>query len=218
MPVPQYWSDDITPKQWRRTAERVGFHASETLQQLGQPGAYGAAYDLHNDTVLKVTTDEVEAEVAFHLQGTETHHLIRYLDTFQIVEGQVFGIVAEKLEEAEREWVVMANDLMLQVGNVLEPYEVHQATKEWFAGTKSITNIEREFVRWIRQAVAEAEALDVTIGDFHSGNIMRRKSGEYVLTDLGGQSVSPASYHDIPVAARLVVLARMVGQRWIPCV
>jgi len=71
-------------------------------KQLGK-GKDGIAYDVGNNVVLKVTTDNPEAISSFALKGKSNKHVVRIHDVFKFREETsparlaLFGIVTEKL-------------------------------------------------------------------------------------------------------------------------
>ena len=62
--------------------DKLTKHGINPKKLLGY-GAYGNAYDLGNDKVLKITSDEAEARASFHLMNKHLNHVVRYERVFR---------------------------------------------------------------------------------------------------------------------------------------
>lgn len=181
------------------------------LRVLGQ-GSYGVAYDIGNGKVLKITKDTSEAKSSNLIKGKNTKHIVKVFDVWKFPKvknkDDFFGIVLEKLmplsSGEKREWrnaenefdkIVQEKDFITRVAGhdweyfkeladvkvetLYEEDELEEKREELEEAIDRLENFQ------IHQMVDELKNLGVTFHDYHSGNIMKRSIGEYVVIDLG---------------------------------
>lgn len=168
-------------------------------------GRNGSAWRLKNDKVLKVTTDDAEAEVANHIRGKKLERVYRIDDVFAFPgkygDGGhiIYGIVQEggleKPSEQERdEFDRTVEALMSTYGG---SWETDALSTENFGGAiealvadkERKTAEKREVLESIKkfglhEMVKELKKLGISFADFHSGNFLKR-GDTFVVVDLG---------------------------------
>lgn len=171
----------------------------EGMRYLGA-GNNGAAWELADGRVLKVTTDDAEAHVASHLRGKQFKHVFTIYDVWAF-PGQhnghhVYGLVTEaglvKPSPEERgDFDRMASTL------VGVEQAMGQAMETDFRGTLRYLMADPDVTPQEKQATLLAvKRFDVPgmmadmkrIGyatDMHSGNFMKRPDGTFVVIDIG---------------------------------
>lgn len=103
-------ADAVMDRVSEQLAARKGIVTTK-LRYLGA-GQMGAAYDMGDGRVLKVTTDESEAKTAFGLLGKQLKHVNTFHDVFKFPTDAgktlgdtetYYGIIQDKLEPLEKE-------------------------------------------------------------------------------------------------------------------
>lgn len=165
-------------------------------------GAMGKAFSLkppHSDTVLKITTDKSEAEssnVVFKAGNVD--NVVNYKGVFKTVGG-LYVILMDRLEslsDNEQEIVDDINVFMwgvnswtskdiyeIGVDGVIDALDAAIAHKER-GYLVSISN-HQKVLEDISQGLYNLGELGVAFHDYHSGNIMKDKQGNFTIIDLG---------------------------------
>jgi len=179
-------------------------------------GGMGTAFDIGNNRVLKLTTDEDEAKSSNHIRGKNMKNVVRVFDVFKLPKersgkaGDVYGIVQEKLQEMpndkEEQFTQAMRDLKSATG-VATKYFINGRRWDAFVGDVITKAARRGKEDVARKALAQLEDLEmndmvdqlntanVEFEDYHPGNIMMRGTN-FVITDLGF-SQSPGADPDV---------------------
>lgn len=171
----------------------------EGMRYLGA-GNNGAAWELADGRVLKVTTDDAEAHVASFLRGKRFKHVFTVHDVWAF-PGQynghyVYGLVTEggliKPTKAEQDEFDRMADVLLRVeADSGQPMEQNfRNTLQYLMADPDITPQEKQatLLAVKKFGVAGMMADMKRIGfatDLHSGNFMKRPDGTYVIIDIG---------------------------------
>ncbi len=164
-------------------------------------GNNGSAWQLTNGKVLKVTTDDAEAHIASHVKGKHFKHIFTIDDVWAFpgkINGHiVYGLITEgglnKLSDEESEefdWLIeMLADLykgaekQLYSGNlkpVLKGMMIHPHIDP--RNKKHALELVKKFD--LAGICADAKKIGYFV-DLHSGNLMKRANGVYVVIDMG---------------------------------
>ena len=188
------FSDPNAVRIWRKLAKAVALQQEPVL--LGR-GTRGAALDIGNGRVLKITDDRSEAVASANVRDKPDPDR-RVADIFKVMwlrgkEVSGFAIVQEKLDplgEDDASWVVFA-DLWPawsrarehapikpgQIGHFLKDCEKAQFVKaddpQW-----------KLFSAWFMGLAQYLESAGVSYHDFWRKNLLKR-GNDYVVIDLG---------------------------------
>jgi len=150
-------------------------------------GYHGEAYELAaHGKVLKVTDDEDEARAAQHVKGKTLRHVVKVFDVFSFPGATWFGVVVEKLRELPeqtKEVLTRLNGKSMNSGG-LTSYD------QFMSGVSPDDRTELEKMKF-REMYDELAQNKILYSDWHGGNVMTRTGQEFVLADLGGETVSP---------------------------
>lgn len=182
-------------------------------------GSRGEAYLCANGQVLKVTMDRAEAVTSMHVMGKNIPGVVRISRVFAFPgEYGFYGILQEKLTPlsvAERKKLDSANRV---IENVLKPYGGVAAYRNgWQKFVEKVMKVlerigadeSEQLYHTVISCLHVYSEFDldkmmdglskagVKFHDYHTGNIMKRSSGEYVITDLGQSEATGGG--DIPM-------------------
>lgn len=187
------------------------------LQAIGQ-GTRGVAFAV-GDKALKVTNDVQEAVAANKLKGLGMKHVVRVDDVFKFQEGELYGVLQERLQPLEKK---ESNTLNFDLwdpeiwGKGTEiPRLIYDSGYDWdkvkVMATEALKKAlsaapenerqelaERANRAWknlndrfrIGDMVRELSSKGIRFHDYHAGNIMKRANGDYVVIDIGYSKVA----------------------------
>jgi hypothetical protein len=186
---------------------KKGFKITST-QFLGS-GYFGGAYDIGNDIVMKITTDQTEATASKRLIGKKLDTVNEIYGVFRVPEKSMFKhyvILQAKLEnmsaadgrvvdEAERILRVTYNADQRVVGSRKSFYDGLAAeTDAEFKDRiddmihKVPDNEQHDYYtywQFIYTSLMELRSHNVEYCDFHKGNLMKSSGGKLKVIDLG---------------------------------
>jgi len=195
--------DDITAT--------VNNYRTRLEKRLGKPigkaigvGSAATVFDL-GDRVLKVTSDESDANACMHVMGKNLKHVVKVFDVFQMPRddgSRFFAVVAEKLKPLdadEKQLIKPAMGLLNMVSGHPWSY-IEDKMKQDPTGLMSFLKYydvkDRQQMMDAVQAfrlndmLDELSTFEYSSGDFHDENLMKRADGTVVLSDMGYSSSS----------------------------
>lgn len=188
---------DIASENWELLLDR-GVDM-EGARYLGA-GNNGAAWELADGRVLKITTDDAEAHVASHLKGKKFKHIFTIFDVWafpQTINGHhIYGLITEsgliKPSVDEQQEFQAMSDVLIRVEEAMgRPMEENfRNTLRYMMADPDITPQEKQ------ATLLAIKRFDVTgmmadmkkVGfatDLHDGNFMKRADGTFVVIDIG---------------------------------
>ena len=198
-------------KIWAAALRRAGHKFLQEPKRLGA-GSFGQVFLLDNGLVLKVTTDQSEAQASENLRrlGYDAC-VVRIFDVFAMAkpgefsgDPQVFGIVQEYLRYFEPNWYKFTSTLVrrIKIGVLTEEevndrYKQHKVRPNLGGGAFLTLNIVRDIainadpkptkiqLDWLMCLLDTFGQAKIKAGDLHYGNIMQRLDGTPVLIDVG---------------------------------
>ncbi|MGV8131505.1 MAG: AarF/UbiB family protein [Candidatus Pacearchaeota archaeon] len=142
-------------------------------------GAQGSIYEVNNNSVLKLTTDRADARFCQFLKNKNYRrkYLPKIYNVFKV--DYYYVIHMEKLQVFEDTITRAQLDILMDGDwkNALQDKAYRKRLAQWSKTDKFSTAIFR-FFNFL-------ESIGVTYYDFHEGNIMVRKNGEFVFIDFG---------------------------------
>lgn len=171
---------ELRPKLIKLPAREQGYYIGS--------GAYGYAFGFRNtDTVLKVTTDDIEIELAKFRKGMKTHALVTILDVESVKskKGNSLGLIVVphlkpgRLTVEERKRISLISGLIDDF-NSIEDF-ILEVKKHNSAGRipSRILDLLRRLVRdYKADTIKDMEYLDV-----HVDNILQDADGNLILID-----------------------------------
>lgn len=186
----------INQERWFKVRERLGIPADQELHSLGV-GGFGAAYDIGNNKVLKLTRDKVEAYAAEKLRKHPIPEAYHVFDVFKIDKSgplDTFGIVMEKLEQLPYydEWREAIGVLKTMTNSLLTVEAVRGYFDELQSAFYEGHQPPDGFIEWAFSAAQHFAELGIVPRDFHGKNLMKRPgTNEHVIIDIGAASRAP---------------------------
>lgn len=169
-------------ERYRELLSRRGLNV-DVSRSLGS-GYHGEAFELSNGKVLKVTDDADEVRAAQHLKGKKLRHVVNVFDVFSFPGGAWFGIVVERLKE-------LPNDVKDVLMAINDRPAGGTTSYEQFVADLPPAHV-KTLERWkFRELYDELVANKIVYRDWHGENVMTRGAREFVLADLGGDTISP---------------------------
>jgi hypothetical protein len=179
----------------------------EGMKYLGA-GNNGMAWQLADARVLKVTTDDAEAHVASHLKNKKFKHVFTIYDCWAFpgtYNGEhVYGLITEAglvkpSKQEQDEFDQMCKQIEMSYGEEDEHGNKEAAYDLWrgdlrqalqgFMAADIHPRIKRQVLEMVKKYDLPGIAADMKkIGfqaDLHSGNIMKRPDGTFVVIDIG---------------------------------
>lgn len=156
---------------------------------LGDGGS-GAAYKVSGDKVLKITDDKTEAHAAARIKQTPIKEAYTVYSVVQHPRHkEIYFILQELLDSPDHSYKELIEAFMRyqveqqafglepeNVENFLSMYKSFKTTKEG---------------KFLREAAKSISGLGIAMNDVHTGNIMKKKTGQHCFIDFGGQSKAP---------------------------
>ncbi len=162
-------------------------------------GSNGGAWKLRNNKVLKVTTDDAEANVAVHLKGKRFKHVFQVYDVWafpgQYNGHHVYGLITEggleepdTYEQRQFDWMVTTLDKFAEQADVNMEDDMRSTLQTMMASDMAAES-KKELLQFVKAydligMMADMKKLGVQ-ADLHSGNFMRRPDGTFVIIDIG---------------------------------
>jgi hypothetical protein len=188
-------SNDLTVDPWNKIKIKlkelnIGL---SMFKFLGQ-GYQGLVYQINNKTVIKITTDENEANASIILKNNPSPLFVKIRDVFGInyatdhqgTSKKRFIIIEEKLKKCKFDWELFV-DFVLEdfVCPPLETKVIAEAKKVYFPGTNKASKrkTEQKF-NWLCGVASYLENHQIYYRDLHGGNVMR-KGHNHKIIDLG---------------------------------
>jgi len=195
-PVPDGYRGMISDELWAAICER--FKIRSKPKALGN-GAFGTAYDIGGNRVLKISTDSVEAASAARIANKHTNHLARVFDIVKVRSSDPYADENDQDNPFNFYYLTLLEKLEPLNDKGLEEAldAVHQGRLAVRDLLQSPGNKLREARQFVQEATDEAKKYGITPADSHGGNVMKRKDGSLVLFDMGGQSYHTGPSPDI---------------------
>ncbi len=162
-------------------------------------GSNGGAWKLRSQKVLKVTTDDAEANVAVHLKGKRFKHVFQVYDVWafpgQYNGHHVYGLLTEggleepdTYEQRQFDWMVTTLDKYAEQADVNMEDDMRTTLQTMMASDLPAES-KKELLQFVKAfdligMMADMKKLGVQ-ADLHSGNFMRRPDGTFVIIDIG---------------------------------
>jgi len=175
---------------------------ARTLTFLGA-GQKGSAFATDTGQVVKLTRDKSEANAMAIVANNPTPYIVSVYDVFKLgskfVKGLIYGVHQERVAKPSPAWAkfvglvpaaVLHKSGHLTQSAVIEFYNELVAEREDDPGYMSAFTDEK--IEWLSGLGKYFDTTGIKFSDFHAGNIMKGKSGNHVLIDLG-VSRSPAA-------------------------
>ncbi len=178
-------------------------------------GEFGYAYDIGNDRVLKITSDEREANSSSIIIGKNFKNIVKIFRVFKLNSiNDVWFIEQEKLKSINKDiiddWLFKFrnnNDFALPLWKLLEHItddfislsivnknNAKQLLKNLYCDNNIAPN-EAKFLKNMIDAANDLKEMKIIFKDWHSSNIMQ-KNGYYKIIDLS-MSISSGVVTDI---------------------
>ena len=167
-------------------------HGYDIKEYLGE-GMCGKAYALSNGKVLKVTDDRKEANACEIIRGKTLKNVYKIFDVFEFESDSLqwdvewYGIVQERLQKIENSDMSIAVIEQFKNARTIYPIDKRIEVIRDRLEINSI-NLNKENIKLIydlSNGQEELKHFGIDFKDYHSGNIMKRKNGDYVIIDLG---------------------------------
>lgn len=178
----------------------------ENLKLLGK-GDNGEAYLLQNGGVLKATFDGNEIWIAKHLENKKYNYICEIYKVVDFTygvpnwdswhDGKFGVIVQEMIYPLNGTEAKIFNDAVIDVAhnvpesrNYTYPFmalswnQIEKLNPENKSFQNSISILKNKFN--FDKILQNIKASGIAIDDFHSGNIGKKKNGNYAIFDLGG--------------------------------
>jgi hypothetical protein len=174
------------------------------------------------DKVLKVTDDASEAAASNVLVklGKKSDHIVHIFKVIKFGESGYYGIILEKLDEMNASEAKEFNNAIqmsvLPIALSREPFSTWDETKELteqIIREKFKDEFSEEQIKFmlnrardaydvlekkfnVDKMVDELSSLGINYFDYHSGNVMKRADGTFVVLDLGYSKVARSDSDD----------------------
>lgn len=208
-PAPTYVKNTIEQILWNPKNEAVlRKHGIVDVGMLGS-GTDGIAFELQNGRVLKITTNKPEAEAANKVlnqfKGSAPKNIVQIFEVFYFTKAQVPQQQKEAIEDKTAPGKIPKS--VAQQSNAPQP-AAQQTSDESQTQLNNFIKIAQEFK--LPDMMMQLSKLGIQFSDFHDGNIMKRKNGEYVINDLGRSAGGLAVQN--PLAEKKEYLKQLILQ------
>jgi hypothetical protein len=196
IPMNQAWDDEIrsVSKDKIREIARCFNKPLKQIKHIGS-GCIGSAFLLSPRRVLKVTTSRREFKGATKLIGKNHKNIYKVHKTFE-AGGKYFIITDRyyKVTKAQENILDMLTYNTFTMGyksngwkrvrnQFLQAYDTHVEYNGHYKGGSS--EAVRKLIEYgVKNMVEELQRSRIKAGDFHEGNVMRKKNGQLVIIDL----------------------------------
>ncbi len=186
---------------------RVLFKHGYGIGKLLGSGGMGSAFEIKNGKVLKVTIDDSEAKAMNIVKNYPHPNIVKVNRVFKVKGNNRYFIDQEKLLPIPKEFKfgkaetleifysfasqklkkMNVKDAIKKTQEDFKEYDENHIKKEkWFNSNKEAQKLILDTLK----ATKHLQQLGINFQDFHMGNILRDKNGNYKLIDLG-LSVGP---------------------------
>lgn len=209
---------DLPESRWLKICERVG-QDPDSEPEFIDAGTKGSVFLLDDGKILKLTSDESEAQSAAIVMRNPDPVVYKVWDVFEVPVGadKLWCIVQEKLAPADRDWGEFAQlfyhwhtDLMKKLNETTTettrrvPYINEDLVLEF------VEFLEKDHggfdrwgaqIMWLDRLSTYLQKVKIKFMDLHKDNIMKRPNSDHCVIDLG-YAKSPRVHID--VVARLI--------------
>lgn len=180
------WSyDPHLKKVWDRIANRLrSKRIPITMFTLLGSGTQGKAFQINDNTVIKISDDEDEPMISMIIKQNPSAYFVRIKDVFTInvhLGEQFHCIVQEKLDKPEEKWANFASDFG---GCVVKPYMVQRFKDRRSDNNGKVPRGTSNKFKWLNGVADYFQKHNISYKDLHEGNLMR-KGDKHKLIDLG---------------------------------
>jgi predicted NUDIX family NTP pyrophosphohydrolase len=165
-------------------------------EYLGQ-GGYGVSFNIGDDIVLKLTSDEEEAQNAFFLLAKETEHIIEYYDVYKLVnddiQNPIYALFMEFILPLTDEDVKMIKDIKeitgLWTNDMLKLLKDNEKELWYWAEHHNHHATAKSIVEGLFGIAEDCETYDISTFDVKAANMGWSGDGELIYFDVGATTL-----------------------------